>query len=752
MTKKTKIAVLSFVVITPFSLAVLENKATFEVKAASETIEDDLDNLDKVQDAYSVAMQSSDVGFGMDNRYISTYTATSAPTAETMWENYGYLQYKVSGQNLLTIIADESTSCNAPLVYASSSGLLTCAKNETTPSSNWTRQTYMYVLPENNEWLRIIPVSYNTPDESMCYWSQQITKVTIKEVPETELPGKEEPISPSVDTIVDELDNFDKTQDHYQVSFQSSDVGFGQDSRCITTLSPTEPANETNWWNENYAYLQYDVTGKNIIKVCVDTDPTILNVLPHIGVVANYGGSNNEFLDVNNYEIETSSNWTRITYTFVLKDNANWARLVFSVYNSYNSKLQTWMQQITSVSLGYEETLPEKGEIPTIEIIKKPEVSEVKTIEDDCDTLEGNANFSDFYRVDATNGKLVSLAEATQEYTDLTWWEGTNGYVQLPLNGQNLLTLDVLVEENVANYINPIGVFAGEGNALKKVEINNIIKGEVVEGWVNYKYVYILNAQTTARLVFSSYNSPDGFINSTSQQINHIKAEYVEEDSLPVADVVDTSHDTFKKEIDDYVATFNSNEYSKTNWDYIVYYANKAKHELNLALDDDTVIVNQAKDSINKVKTIIEEANEEKAKILEEFNVFFNDLDQTKYTEENWQKIAKYYNDAIVEIESISDLEQVKQIISDTKDDILNVKEIEVNPDPIPSDSSISEPETSETTSSSNSEVPSSNSSDSSNQANNNKKGCKGSTSSMGILALFALMGVSLKKKTKLEK
>ncbi len=726
------------------SMAVWSQQITKVSISYVDEINDDLDDLSKTQDAYSVFAQSGDVGFGTDNRYISTYQAITAPTASTMWENYGYIQYALSGQNVLKVVTDESTKCPSPLVFASSVLEVDEVSEET--SSNWTRRTYTYILPTDATFVRILTSSYNKEDESMAVWSQQITKVNIKRVAKSDLPKKDEPVTSN--KIVDELDDLSKTQDAYSVIAQQTDVGFGTDTRYTGTISPLEPASKDNWWSEGYPYIQYKVENQNLVKVVVDTDKTSVSILPHILLVANYGGSNNKVVDVNNYEVKASANWSRITYTFVLEENASWVRVVFSVYDSYDNRLQRWMQQVTRVTLEHADELPEKGDVPTIEVIKKPDFSDVKVIEDDCNELEGNTFYSDFYRVNATNGKLISFAEGTSEYTDSTWWEGTNGYVQIKLDRQNVLTVDALVEEKASKYINPIGLFAGSGNQLKKVNINNVINNGVEDGYVKLTYVYILNTQVDVRLVFSSYNSPDGLIVASSQQITHIKAEYIKDENLPTPDAIDTSHDTAKKTIDEFVSTLNKDAYSKGNWDYILYYANKGKHELATSSNDDE-IVNSVKENINNVKTLTQEANAAKEKELEEFSAYFNNLDQSRYTATNWSKISSLYNSAIAELEDITDIEQVKQIIADTKDDISKIEEIKDEPSVEPSIEPSSEPssEVSEQPSSSKpSSSETSTSSDNNEKPNDNKKGCKGSATT-GLVSLLLVAGIALKKK-----
>ena len=718
------------------SMAVWSQQITKVSISYVDEISDDLNDFTKVNDYYQVRTTTGDVGFGSeDSRITTNYQATSAPDSSTMWSDYGYIQYALSGQNLLEVVADESTKCPAPLVFASS--VLEVVKVDEEKSSNWPRRTYTYILPTDATYVRILPSAYNKEDESMAVWSQQITKVNIKRVAKSELPKKDEPIE--VSKFVDELDDLSKVQDAYHVTAQSSDVGFGNDTRYTGTNSPLEPANKDNWWNEEYPYIQYKVEGQNLVKIVVDTDKSAVSILPHIVLVTNYGENNYKVSDVNNYEVETSTNWSRITYTFVLEENASWTRVVFSVYDSYDSRLQRWMQQVTRVTLEHVDELPAKGEVPTIEVIK-PDFTNIETIEDDCNELEGNTFYTDFYRVNATNGKLISFAEGTSEYTDSTWWEGTNGYVQIKLDRQNVLTINALVDEKASKYINPIGIFAGSGNQLKRVNVNNVIKNGVEDGYVKLTYVYILNSQVDVRLVFSSYNSPDGLIVASSQQITHIKAEYVKDEDLPTPDAIDTSHDTAKNAIDEFVNTLNKDAYSKENWDYILYYANKGKHELATSSNDDE-IVNSVKESINNVKTLAQEANAAKEKELEEFSAYFNSLDQSRYTADNWNKISSLYNSAIAELEDITDIEQVKQIIADTKDDISKIEEIKDEPSEEPSIEPSEEPSSSEPSSS-----ETSTSSDNNEKPSDNKKGCKGSAAT-GLVSLLLVAGITLKKK-----
>lgn len=746
--KKSKLTVLSLVMLSSFSLNVLHNNFVVHAQNEVSPIEDDLNDLTSenkiISDYYNMAPQTGDVGFGNDVRLVSTYQATSAPTSSTMWENYGYIEYTIEDLNTLEVICDESTSnaIGAPLVYAFGSNmLLECSNITSTTSTNWTRRTYTYSIANDATKLRIIPVSYNV-DDNVAVWSQQITKVVIKNVVEQETP------TPTDNKVEDEFDDLTKTSDYYQIALQSTDVGFGSDNRYITSKAPTVPATSENWWDENYAYIQYNATNKNIVKVCVDTDPSKTNILPHIGLVANYGGSSNQFLEVNNYEVTTSTNWSRITYTFVLDENVQWVRVVYTVYNSYDGRLETWMQQVTSVTLDKVTTLPEKTTVPTIDTIEKPTITDVETINETCDTLEGNTNFNDYYRTKTSNGKIISFADATQEYTDATWWEASNGYCQVKVNQHNLLTIDVLVEKNAAKYIKPVGVYAGAGNSLSKVNINNVIKGDEVDGYIKYQYVYILtNSPSVARLVISSYNSPDGLILSASQQIDNIKLEYVE--NLPVADVIDTSHDESKEAIDTYLNTINKTDYSSTAYDYIVYYANKAKYDLVDSTDDDAII-NELKNTISKVKTLLQEANEAKNNELNEFATFFNSLDQDKYTATNWTIIANLYNEAISELENVTDLTQIKQIISDVKEDILDVEEIKDTP-VIPSDT----PSTPSDTPSSSEDVPSLTPSDdnvtsNSNSTNTSSNGCNGATlPSMISISLLSLLTLISKKNKK---
>ena len=549
--------------------------------------------------------------------------------------------------------------------------------------------------------------------------------------------------------IEDDLNDTSKLKDYYQVFPQNGDVGFGTDTRYVTKLGPTVPANESTWWDENYAYFEHAINGQNLAKVVVDTPNECVTILPHILMVAH--GSNYTPLELNNYSVEaSSSDWSRITYTFIIPEGTKDVRTVFSVYNANNGEksIETWQQQITKISFEKVEELPAKDDsIPVIEVIETPELPDPVNVEDPCDTLEGNANLSDFYSTH--EGKVgeddvfVSFGTATQEYNSLTWWEGTNAYVQFKVDRQNLLTVEAFVEEGCTDIINPLGVYAGKGNSLKEVALNNLIKGETVNGYVHFTFKYILpEGINNARLVFTSYNSPDGKISTASQMISNVKLEVVEQESLPTPDQFDTSHDASKVLMDEYVATLNKNDYSNNNWDYILYYAAVAKHQM-VGEAVDSEVIEQAKTKIATVKTKVQELAEQRQEVLNDFAAFFNGLNQDDYDEKNWANINKIYNDALSEIEPIEDLEQVRKIIEDTKADINEVakKEISVTPSDTPSETPSAEPvDTSESAKESTPAEP----------EKPTKKGCKGATvpSLFGLLT-FAGALFTLKKRKK---
>ena len=676
---------------------------TYAAPAVTETIEDNLDDLSKTSDAYGIAAQSGDVGFGADTRYVSTKSPTAAPSADTWWsEEYAYLAYSFSGQNLATVVVDTDPSAVSVLPHIAfvanyggqDSRFLEVNNYAVETSSNWSRITYKFIVPEGAAWGRVVFSVYNSYNGALATWMQQVTKVVLEHVdtlpekdasipvipPIVETDPEPEP-EPVVTTIEDNLDDLSKTNDAYGIAAQSGDVGFGADTRYVSTKSPAAAPSAETWWSEEYAYLAYTLSGQNLATVVVDVDPSAVSVLPHIAFVANYGGQDSRFLEVNNYAVETSSNWSRITYKFIIPEGAAWGRVIFSAYDSYDSRLAVWMQQITKVVIESVETLPSKDEnIPVIEPIVKPDTP-LEKVEDTLDVLDvqSNPNLADFYGVQAIDYEGDSVVGTTkspeEEPTNLTWWEGVYGYVQFRVDERhNFMSVQAYVSGEVLAKCPDLMVYAGSGASLALVPVHSIVIGEAnASGLYFVTYNYVLSGQSTARVVFTAYNAPDKSFTTSDQLLTKVTVDALE--TLPEGDPVDNSHDAFAQELRDYFASFDLTPYEDAEKALIKFYVNSGvQFLLHGKAADDAAYVLSVKEKIAAVQTAEQKFAAAKAAFVKELEDAYSAYRSEDYTEEDFARITKIYNDALAEIESSSSLEQIALIVSDAKEDMALVE------------------------------------------------------------------------------
>lgn len=139
------------------------------------------------------------------------------------------------------------------------------------------------------------------------------------------------------------------------LTVQTSDLGFGTDSRFTVTLSPQSAAMEYNWWN--YSYVQYSISSHNLVNVYADCAPEGIDVIKDVMCLSN-DGSSWQILRQNNRSVQYSSNWIRVKTTFVIPQGSENLRLVLPVFNSGDGEVQTWMQQLTRVEILTVDNLP----------------------------------------------------------------------------------------------------------------------------------------------------------------------------------------------------------------------------------------------------------------------------------------------------------------------------------------------------------------------------------------------------------
>ena len=671
------------------------------------------DNADQVggegavtADIYGLTLQSGDVGFGADGRYVTNKAPTAAPTATTWWEeNYGYAHYTLAGQNLVKVTVDIEPGAKEKLspafCYVQGVGALEVNNTVVETSGNWTRITYTYIItdPAKAEWLRVIPSVYNDKASGLETWMQQITKVEISYA-ET-LPEKDPVVTPDPETPVEvakiedtcgALDN-SVSADIYGMTLQNGDVGFGEDSRYTTSKEPeTAPATDT-MWNAEYAYVQYNVAGQNLLTVVADIPAEVLTKIPHPVVYERYSDVNDgKVLELNNYSVETSSNWSRVTYKYILDANVSWVRILIGAYNAWDGSVFTWQQQITNVTVEKVDILPEKDEnIPTIELA--PEKSETPDVPVDeaalatvhTDICNGNlieGLRADVYNVDVKGDKSALIGDG-----DRIVFGGNPGasesYIDYKMPYMDTIAVTTY-EEISENNTRPEGAtqikfavwldgkcVAWEVDAKRtEVELGDSASGR----WSKIVWYYQLEeAIENAKIRIMIAKPTEGQVENQLGRVDIYNSEYADLTKLAA-----------KQDVERYSFLKGQTNYETESWNALQEIMVVALTDLDNAESAEQIeqILTKAKADMDAIKTSAQEFEEAKTLKKQEIADYATEKGQDNYTEEAWAEIMGYVTEAQGKIDAASGMSQINVAILDAKDaiDQVETKPVESQP------------------------------------------------------------------------
>lgn len=685
------------------------------VSAYADTPATVMDNADQIggegavtADIYGLALQSGDVGFGTDGRYVTSQAPTAAPTASTWWEAYyGYAQYTLSGQNAVTVTVDVDPTVKDKLspvfCYVQGIGALEVSDTAVQTSENWTRITYTYEIsdPAKAEWLRVIPSAYSDTANGLETWQQQITKVEISYV-ET-LPEKDPVVTPDpepetpvevvkIEDACGALDN-SVSADIYGMTLQSGDVGFGEDGRYTTTKAPeTAPTTDT-MWNAEYGYVQYNVAGQNLLTVVADIPAEVLTKMPHPVVYEKYSDADGgKVLQLNNYSVETSSNWSRVTYKYILDANISWVRILIGAYNAWDSSVFTWQQQITSVTIEKMEALPEKdADIPIIELApEKTETPEepvdeatLKTIYTDVcngNLIEGLR--ADVYNVDVKGDKSALIGDgdrivfggnpgASESYIEYKMaYMDTIAVTTYEEIGENNTRPEGATQIKFAVWLNGTCV-AWEVEATKiEVETGDSASGR----WSKIVWYYQLEeAIENAKIRVMIAKPAEGQVENQLGRVDIYNSGYADLAKLVA-----------KQEVERYSFLKGQTNYETESWNALQEIMVVALTDLDNAEGAEAIeqILTKAKADMNAIKTSAQEFEETKALKKQEIADYATEKGQDNYTEEAWTEIMGYVTEAQVKIDAATGMSQINVAILDAKDaiDQVETKPVESQP------------------------------------------------------------------------
>ena len=321
-------------------------------------------------------------------------------------------------------------------------------------------------------------------------------------------------------------------------------------------------------------------------------------------------------------------------------------------------------------------------------------------------------------------------------------------YIQYGVNGHNVLTIEALVKTSMIKYIDPFEVYAKNGEAhFALVELNNVIALETEGDYTLYKFVYVFTGQKV-RIYFTTFNSVDASLSVTDLKIKGVKFEALDE--TPEKDNFSTEFNTQINELDLYLSTLDLSLYKDSNVVIIKSLIYKAKHDLTT--DNKNTLVNDTKALIQAIKTIAQEFNEQKNSLLAEFAEYYNAYKSTDYSAENYTEITRLYNEALADIENITNLTAIEEIISDTKNDMDLVETLREEEEHNPTTTTArptTRPSQNNTTVKPNPTTAKPNTTTKTGEAR--KKGCKSVSSLFALTLGVSLVSIVLTKKKRRE-
>ena len=503
--------------------------------------------------------------------------------------------------------------------------------------------------------------------------------------------SEDEPVV--VETITDNCDALTGgvLDDLYGFKLDTSDVGFGADSRYVTTKGPTEPISKDLMWDVNYAYVEYRVAGQNLLTVVADVQTDVLSKVPHIFVLASFS-TKSQVIELNNYSVESSDNWSRVTYKFILPEGTIKVRVICGAYNAWDESVSTWQQQITQITIERVETLPEKdANIPTIDPAPEkpvpPPVSEeelAKVHTDNCvDNNKGGVR-NDAYNVSIRADNLLAIGDATRMvYGDYAKAESYVDYKMDNMNTIAVISYEPILENNVRPAsttqikfcIWQDGVCVAWEKPATRVEVE---LGDYESGrWTKVIWYYTFEqTYASAQVRVMLFKPAEGQAEIEVGRVDVYHSEYA-----------DFSRVEAQTALQEYAYGKDSSDYTAANWESVIRTMALAVEAINLAESDAEIeaIVETAKAEMDAIKTFSMEfeANKESKKLqISEFAV---NKGKKNYSAENWNLIVAYAVDAQNKIDAATTEAEINTILAEAKELINGVKTLEEEKPPVDS-------------------------------------------------------------------
>ena len=316
-------------------------------------------------DIYRMAVGTTNYGWGTDGKYRMAGFEPTAPVTLSTWSSggYPYVRYNLSGQNTIKVLAYENPKTRDKfdevfcfVKKTDNTNVQLKAVDEevsATSSVGWCQVTYTYEIenPETAKWVQLTHSTFTDATIGVVRDDQHISNVEIFDKNNVTTPTIPQTIEDSCDELPNAVVN-----GYYRLTLSTTNLGFGTDGKYrIQTINPTAPPTAETY--EEYAYVRYTLSGQNYLQVMAMEPPTRVGELDPVFCRVRYADRTGVVLQANNTVIEASSNWCKVTYTFIIPnaENASWVDCIPTAYVDDANGYTKADQQITHVKITYED-------------------------------------------------------------------------------------------------------------------------------------------------------------------------------------------------------------------------------------------------------------------------------------------------------------------------------------------------------------------------------------------------------------
>ena len=431
------------------------------------------------------------------------------------------------------------------------------------------------------------------------------------------------------------------------MALQSGDVGFGADGRYTTAKAPSAAPTAETLWDAEYAYAQYTISGQNLVTVTADVVPSAADILAPVMCYAQNGGG---ALEVNNTVKTTSSNWTRISYTYILGEGTEWIRIIPTAYNAEDESVATWMQQITKVEIKYVSELPPKDE---------EKAATVYTDICNGNLIEGQR--ADVYNIEVYGDKSGEIGDG-----DRIVFGGNPGaaesYIDYQLKGQDTVAVTAY-EEILENNQRPenattvkFGLFGKTWEAeATKVDVE--LGDYAAKRWTKLTFYYILDDVSDGKVRVHIYKPAEGQSEIQLGRVDIYDSHTAELTKLHA-----------KQDVERYSFLKGQANYSTDKWNALQDVMTAALVSIDEAEASAVEgIVTKAKADMDAVLTSAQEFEAKKTDKKQEITDYAASKKENEYTAENWKLIQDIVKDACKKIDEATGETQVNNAVLDAK-------------------------------------------------------------------------------------